>query len=371
MVALASCGGKLPLAGELALSDPAGKRLVGVDFKTGAAWQVPWHDPLAGPSGLSFSLSGKLLAALPPGNSGDQPYAIFDASSGGQVQQAIPQGVLEWTPQDSFAGVPFRTAWSAGGDQAWIDFDTALAHLRFAAQPDKDVTWPASPTPGDQIPQAVAWVPGSGVLLFEQHYASSMWITGGALSTLNVKTGETRDLKASIKLDFSFQWHPTEAGVLVFGDSSNSPIMGGQTLAVLNVLTGQLSHPIKSDTVSVSTPSWLPDGKTILFAAFTPGDTSQPGDTFAAPAIYLMERDGSNARPVTKPLQGTRDSHPQLLPDGKYFVYFRADTQKSTFSLRLAALDGSLDEPVTGALPLPSTAPGGDYAWDTALVYRP
>ena len=372
VMALASCGGKLPLAGELALSDPAGKRLVAADFKTGTAWQVPWQAPaLSAPSGLSFSPSGKLLAVLPPRNTGF-PYVIYNAASGAQVQQASPHGISSWTSQDSFTGAPFRTVWSAGGDQAWIDFNTALVHLRFAAQPDKDVTWPASPAPSDQIPQAVAWAPGSDLLLFEQHFAAnSMWTNGGALSTLNVKTGEIRDMKASIKLDFSFQWHPTEKGVLVFGDSSSSPIMGGQTLAVLNLLTGQLSHPIKSENVSVSTPSWLPDGKTILFAAFMPGDASQPGEPFAAPAIYLMDRDGSNARPVTKPPQGGRDSRPQLLPDGVNFVYFRADTQKMTFTLRLAALDGSLDGPVTGPLPLPSLAIGGDYTWDASLVYRP
>jgi hypothetical protein len=370
--ALASCGGKLPLAGELVLSDPASKRLVVADFKTGTAWQVPWQAPaLSAPSGLSFSPSGKLLAVLPPRNTGFL-YVIYNAASGAQVQQATPHGISSWTSQDSFTGALFRTVWSAGGDQAWIDFNTALVHLRFAAQPDKDVTWPASPAPSDQIPQAVAWAPGSDLLLFEQHFAAnSMWINGGALSTLNVKTGEIRDLKANLKLDFSFQWHPTEKGVLVFGDSSSSPIMGGQTLAVLNLLTGQLSHPIKNENVSISSPSWLPDGKTILFAAFMPGDASQPGDSFAAPAIYLIDRDGSNARSVTKPPQGSRDSRPQFLTDGVNFVYYRADTQKMTFTLRLAALDGSLDGPVTGPLPLPPLAIGGDYTWDASLVYRP
>lgn len=372
VMALASCGSKLPLAGELALSDPTGKRLVVADFKTGAAWQVPWQPPaLSAPSGLSFSPSGKLLAVLPPGNTGF-PYVIYNAASGAQVQQATPQDIIGWTPKDSFTSTPFRTVWSAAGDQAWIDYNTALVHLRFAAQPDKDVTWPVSPAPSDQISQAVAWAPGSDLLLFEQHYAAnSMWTTGGALSTLNVKTGEIRDMKASIKLDFSFQWHPTEKGVLVFGDSSSSTIMGGQTLAVLNLLTGQLSHPIKSENVSVSAPSWLPDGKTILFTAFMPGDASQPGDTFAAPAVYLIDRDGSNARPVTKPPQGGRDSQPQLLPDGKYFVYFRADIQKTTFTLRLAALDGSLDGPVTGPLALPPLAISPDYSWVAPLAYRP
>ena len=364
--ALASCGGKLPLSGRLALSDSANKRLVVVDFKSGAAWQVP---AAAAPAGLSFSPSGKLLASFPPGNSA-QPYLIYDSSSGKEVQQITPQGSDAWTPQDSFEGAGFRTVWSAAGDLAWIDFNTALAHIRFAAQPDKEVTWPVGPGPSDQIPQAVTWVPGSDLLLFEQHYAAnSMWVSGGALYTLNVKTGEVQDLKANMLLDFKFQWHPAEKGVMVFGDSSNSSMMGGQALAVLNVLTGQISHPIADPNVSISAPAWLQDGKTILFSAFMPGNTAQVGDPFALPAIYTINRDGSGAHTVTKPSQNERDSHLQFLPDGQHFLYFRSDTQKGTFTLRLAAVDSSLDEAVTGSLP-PQQCAFVCFS-DAVVVYQP
>ena len=347
-----------------------------VDFKTGAAWQVPLQAPaLAGPAGLSFSPSGKLLAAFPPGNSG-QPYVIYESTNGARVDQAAPQGIDAWTPQDSFEGTPFRTVYSAAGDQAMIDSDSSLAHVRFASSPDKDVTWPVVPGPNDRIPQAVSWVPGSDLLLFELHYASnSMWISGGALFTLNVKTGEVKDMKAAMLLNFKFQWHPTEPGVLVFGDSSNSPVMGGQQLAELNVLTGQLSHPISDPKVSVSAEGWLPDGKTILFAAI-PGQTPAAGTTattaanpFALPAIYTINRDGSGLHAVTKPSQVQRDDQPQLLVDGQHFLYYRSDTQGGTFSVHLAALDGSLDQAVTGALTAPPCTV--TCAWNAAVVYQP
>jgi WD40 repeat protein len=368
--ALPSCGGVLPLTGRLAFNDAAGKRLVVTDFKSGAAWQVPWQDPaLASPAGLSFSPSGKLLASFPPGNSG-QSYEIYDSASGAPVDHAAPQGVVAWTPQDSFEGTSFRTVWSAAGDQASIDSDTALAHVRFASNPNTDVPWPVSPTPGDQVAQAVAWVPGSDLLLFEQHYAgNSMWTDGGTLSTLNVKTGEIKDLKANMLLNFQFQWHPSEPGVLVFGESAKSPVMGGQQLAVLNVLTGQLVHPISDPNVSVSDPAWLPDGKTILFAAAMPGQTPIAADFFALPAIYTINRDGSGARAVTKPSQTQRDDQPQLLPDGQHLLYFRSEALGGPFSVHLAALDGSLDQAVTGALPPPQCTV--TCAWDAVVVYQP
>jgi Tol biopolymer transport system component len=368
--ALPSCSGKLPLTGRLALNDAAGKRLVVVDFKSGAAWQVPWQAPaLQGPSGLSFSPSGKLLANFPPGNSG-QPYLIYDSASGKQVNQLTPQGIDAWTPQDSFQGAPFRTVYSATGDQAYIDFKTAIAHVRLATSPDKDVTWSVVNGPNDRIPQAVAWVPGNDLLLFEQHYASnSMWVNGGALFTLNIKTGEVKDLKAGMLLNFQFQWHPTEPGMLVFGDSSNSPVMGGQQLAVLNVLTGQLTHLIADPNVLITASGWLPDGKTILFAASMPADSASAGGPFALPAIYVINPDGSGLRRVTNPPQAVRDDQPQMLPDGQHFLYFHADTQKQTFTVRLAALDGSLDQAVTGSLPAPQCTV--TCAWDAVVVYKP
>jgi Tol biopolymer transport system component len=144
--------------------------------------------------------------------------------------------------------------------------------------------------------------------------------------------------------------------------------MGGQQLAVLNVLTGQLSQLISDPDVSVSDPLWLPDGKTILFAA-TIGQTPAAGNAFALPAIYTINRDGSGAHAVTRPTQNQPDDQPQLLPDGQHFLYFRSDTRGGPFSVHLAALDGSLDQAVTGSLPAPQCTV--TCAWDAVVVYQP
>ncbi len=377
---LPGCGGSKAaqlLSGTLVLVDQASHRLVGVDYASVRAWQIPLADlfptnPAGAPSGLSFSPSGKLLAVYPPGNSGAS-FAVLDAASGQEVKQLTPAGQADWTAQDSLEMSPFRTVWSVSGDAAWIDFNTALAHLRLASGTGKEVTWPVAPAPSDQIPQAVAWVPGTDLLLFEQHFASNdMWVTGGELYTLNVKTGEVKDLKAHLKLDFQFQWNPAQPGLMVLAESSSNPTPGGQRLATLDVLTGELKYLIDDAMVIASHPSWLLDGKTILFAVSLPAAAVQSNPIFEPQGIFEVGRDGSGLKALTKPGQGQHDDAPQLLPAGKTFLYFRVDTTASpgTATLRLAALDGSLDEPVTGPLAAPQCMAGPQCAWDAVAVYR-
>ncbi len=363
------------LGGTLVVVDQANHRLVGVDYASAHAWQIPLADlfttnPIGFPAGLSFSPSGKLLAVYPPGNSGAS-FVILNPASGQEISQVAPAGQAGWNPQDSLEMSPFRTVWSAGGDAAWLDFNTALAHLRFAAAPGKEVTWPVASAPSDQIPQAVSWVPGTDLLLFEQHYASNdMWVTGGELYTLNVKTGEVKDLKAHMKLDFQFQWNPTQAGLMVLAESSDNPTMGGQRLATLDVLTSELRYLIDDAMVIASSPSWLPDGKTIVFAVSLPAAAVQSNPIFEPQGIFEVNGDGSGLKALTKPDQGQHDDAPQLLPDGEAFLYFRIDqsTNPGSSTLRLAALDGSLDEAVTGPLAAPQCTMS--CAWDAIAVYK-
>jgi hypothetical protein len=372
---LLGCNGPtLPLSGLLALNDPANQRLVVANFKTGTAWQVSLADlfttnPSGSPSGLSFSPTGELLAVYPPGNSG-VPFNILETASGQGEQQVTAPGLPDWTPQDTLDMAPFRTAWSAAGDRAWIDFQKAELHVRFAAQPDQDVIWPVEPVPSDKIHQVIAWVPGTNLVLAEYHFASnSMWVTGGELYTVDVKSGAIKDLKAHMKLDFPFQWNPAETGVMVLGESSDSPTMGGQRLALLNVLTGSLQILVQDNNVLISTQTWLPDGKTILFGGRIPGG-APAGNPFATSGVYAIGSDGKGLRALTYTSHGQHDEKPQVLPDGKNFLYFRLDEAQMTAVLRVASLDGKLDQPVTGPLTVP-VCTFNTCSWDGVAVYRP
>ncbi|HEX7597135.1 MAG TPA: hypothetical protein VF518_02910, partial [Polyangia bacterium] len=367
---LPACGSKLPLTGRLALVDSANQRLVVVDFKAGAAWQ----EPLPGTDVfLSFSPSGKLAAAIPATAAGI-PSALYDVGSGKQVGSVTLQGLIGWTPKDTLAASTFRTAWSAAGDQAWIDYSTGLAHLRFAAQADKDVTWPVTTAPSDRIAQAVAWVPGTDLLLFEQHTAgNSMWITGGSLYTLNVKDGAVKDLKANMSLAFRFQWQPGVTGVMVYGDTSpnQGQVMGGQSLYVLDVVAGSRKAVALTSQVTVSSPAFTPDGQSILFGAVLPADQASANGPFTLPAIYLESPAKGEVHIVTQPPAGFSDTQPQLLPDGQSFLFYRIDDQQQTFSLRLGTLSGGVDQPVTGSLPLPLRTTPAEVDFGGVVVYQP
>lgn len=360
---LPACGGKLPLTGKLALNDPASGLLALIDFKAGTAWQE--LSP-SSPVTLSFSPSGKQAAAISTGTAGT-PSMVYDVGSGKLVRSLTLQGLIDWTPQDALAGSQFRTVWSAAGDQAWIDYSTALAHLRFAAQPDKDVTWPVASAPSDRIAQAVAWVPGTDLLLFEQHTAgNSMWIIGGSLYTLNVKDGAIKDLRANLALTFRFQWQPAAKGVMVYADSG----AGGQALYVLNVVTGLRKAVELKVPVNVSAPAFTPDGQSILFGASLPADQSAAGSPFTLPAIYLVNPTTGKVHALTQPPAGMSDTQPLLLPDGQNFLFYRVDDQQQTFSLRLGSLSGGTDQPVTGSLPLPART-GPEQSFGEVVMYQP
>jgi hypothetical protein len=366
---LPACGGKLPLTGKLALIDPAGKFLALVDFKAGTAWQEP--SP-SSPVTLSFSPSGRQAAAISTGTAGT-PSTVYDVGSGKVARSVTLQGLIGWTAQDDLAGSPFRTVWSAAGDQAWIDFNTAVAHLRFAAQPDKDVTWPVTSAPTDRIAQAVDWVPGTDLLLFELHAAgNSMWITGGSLYTLNVKNGAIKDLRANMALTFHFQWQPSAKGVMVYGDTTPTPgqPMGGQSLFVLNVVSASRKSVDLKTQVSISAPAFTPDGQSILFGASLPADQSAANSPFTLAAIYLVNPATGKVSALTQPPAGMSDTRPLLLPDGQNFLFYRVDEQQQTFSLRLGFLGGGVDQAVTGSLSLPART-GPEQTFDSVVVYQP
>ncbi len=159
---------------------------------------------------------------------------------------------------------------------------------------------------------------------------------------------------------------------MVLAESSNNPTMGGQRLAMLNVLTGELKYLIEDAMVVASYPSWLPDGKAILFAVSLPPAAVQSNPIFASQGVFLVNSDGSGLKALTKPAAGQHDDHPQLLPDGKYYLYFRVDSSADpgTSTLRLADLGGGLDEPVTGPLAAPQCMARPQCNWDSIAIYR-
>ncbi len=344
----------LPLSGKLALLDAASQTITVLDFDAKQAWKVnaAAPDPTPGMAGWR-QLPGDLQQ---PG----QPSLAW-------ANPAKPESFD--LPQLSPAGTPVFTA--ADGSTAWMEMkDTqSFFHVRLGKTAAEQV-WPAG-QPGDQIHQILGWVPGAPLLLAGYTFSgNSMWMTGDRLYTLDPASGTIKEMTANLRLGGPFQWHPSQTGLMVFGDSNPSSMMVGPRLAVLDVITGKVTHPIADESVVSSYPSWTADGKAILHAASKVGSPAAASDPFAQPAVYFTAWPDGATRRLTTPPAGSRDDWPQLLPDGNHFLYLRVPDGGKPVELRLGSLDGSLDALVGGGL---SPAPQGPFPpnWESIIAYAP
>jgi Tol biopolymer transport system component len=99
-------------------------------------------------------------------------------------------------------------------------------------------------------------------------------------------------------------------------------------------------------------PAWSPDGRTIAFVS--------------GAKIYLMNADGSEHRPLTRPLKGGRMRSLAWSPDGRNLAFLsQAGCGDFCFSLSVVASDGSGLRDVTSELDRrgPGRGPASDPAW--------
>ena len=348
-----SCGGALPLGGKLALLDETSQWITILDFDAKQTWSVK-----AAPQALRLAWQdGNFLLTY---NNQDQPSLVWaNPAKPGSFHLPLP----------SPAGT--RLFRAADGSTAWMEMkDTQfLFHTRLGTNGQEQV-WPAG-APGDKIHEILGWVPGTPLLLAGYHFSgNSMWVTGDRLYTLNPANGTIKEINANLRLNGPFQWHPSHAGLMVFGDSNQATVLGAPRLAVLDVTTGKVTHLIADETVSSSYPSWTADGKGILHAASKVGSPVTAADPIALPAVYLTPWPDGATRRLTNPPAGVHDDWPQMLPDGSHFLYLRVPDGGSPVELRLGTLDGSQDSLVASGLSPVSSQPFGPR-WESLVAYAP
>jgi len=350
------CGANLNLSGRLAIYDTQRQVIQILDFQNKIDLELK---PPSGMHTLQWTDQGNTLVSL---NSENQPTLAWT----NPVLSKLPLLPLR-SPQGSavFTG--------ADGSTAWMEEKTGqyLIHVRNAGAAAEQ-TWPAEAQGSDKLHILLGWVPGTNLLLGGYYYAAnSMWITGSTLYTLDGRSGAIKELKASLRLGGRFQWHPTQPGLLLFGNSLSSPVMGAPRPTVLDVVTGKLTALAADENVSSSALSWARNGQTILLAARTVVHTPTAPSPFATAAIFQLDWPGGTPRALTKLAAAEQDDWPQPLPDGKRFLYIHILADGKTAELRLGALDGGLDTLVATGLTVNPAAGLSGFQWETQIAYTP
>lgn len=346
-----ACQSSLALTGRLAVYDSSRGIIDILDLRLKLAWQVPAG---AGVKRLAWVDNGNFLITYGAENKPTLAWT-FPATSKSPDLSLSPNG----TPLFSSTS---GTAWLEQKDGQYI------YHTRLGS--DKEQTWLAEPKASDKLHELLGWVPGTTLLLAGYHYSSnSMWVTGNQLYTLDARNGAIKELNASLKLNNSFAWNPAQVGLLAFGDSLHTPVMGAPRLAVLDVLSGNVTHPVADEAVSSAALAWTPDGKAILHAASKVGEAPKAGDAFALAAIYQTAWPEGTTTRLTAPLSGWRDSWPQPLDDGKWFLYARYNSETKQAELRVGSLDGKTDALLSARIEYSAVIQPTGERWEAVLAY--
>lgn len=334
----------LPLKGALAWVSAEGNQLTAANFTSGAVWRLPAR----GITRLAWSPDKARLLAV------DGDGALLFPAAGGAAARSAEKTAQGWYP----AGIELPAGWVVNtlGGSAHLETkdNLTVAKIRPAFETSVEFSYPLTPAASDKVFRLLAWLPGSDLVLGQANYAAnSMWVQGGQLFTLDVKTGAVKWLEAYTPLGAIPAVHPTQPGLLALAESAS----GGQRLATLDVLTGKLTILTTDDSVFVSHPAWSADGKALLFAAWALPLEQPAGAPFDLRAIYLTSPTGGPLVRLTQPSAGALDDAPQVLAGGKFFLFTRRAADGKSAELRLGGLDGVTDLPVLKGVLLPTCQP--------------
>lgn len=124
----------------------------------------------------------------------------------------------------------------------------------------------------------------------------------------------------------------------------------------IRALTSFNAQAEPEQIISVESPSWSPDGTTIIFASDADGDFE----------IYRVAADGSTP-PVFLTNNRTNERYPVWSPDGNYYAYASDADSPGQFQVYVASLRASVDNPpcplITGSGQSfsPAWSPDGKY----------
>lgn len=361
---------------------------------------------------IGWSPSGERLLVA----EGSRAYRVY--RSDGALEQSVSEAVRDpfWAPAEALLGsedwlavprddgslwaIPFfgsatarevlsagslgeegrgKVLWSEDGRLAWTSHMDQLARaghwaqdlsIRGAEPGTAVITHRLSDDIRDAYYELLDWVPGTNLILAGKGLmAASLWVDGAPLVTINAETGQIEELAATMLLTpEAYEWHPTEAGLLALAEGGGRFIMQNKRLALLDVIGGNLRY-FTGPEMAAFEPAWSPDGSTLAYVA-GPASSDARGEGAAMEellegrSIYLRE---GEARRLSDPGEAV-DGWPRWSADGSRLLYTRQSDGRT--DVRVATLDGSLDEVLLTGLEDPTCFYGG-CGWWHVLAYQP
>jgi TolB protein len=286
------------------------------------------------PAGPGRIRNGR-IAFVSPGQSGPTDRIYTAAPDGGGLRQltATTGEYPVWSPDGS------RIAFDDGSTVAIRDWTGAQGHVYVV---NADGTGSTQVTSGAGAEFTPSWSPdGTQIALTATGQAGS----GPGIFVLDLATREMRPITQNPHegyLDKEPDYSPDGARIVFVRDRQLVEAGGSideEALFVVNA-DGSGLRRLTPWEAGVGTPSWSPDGTTILFR----GGTVAQAPTGPS-QIFVIGADGGGTRQLT--FGSTAASFwPSWAPDGERIIFTRWDFERGGLELRTMNRDGSDVAPI-------------------------
>ncbi len=275
------------------------------------------------------------IAFVSPGGSGPEDRLYTAAADGSDLRRLadIHAEYPSWSPDGS------KVAFDDGSTIAIRDWSNARGHIYIV---NADGTGLAQATSGEGAEFTPAWSPdGTHIALTATGQAGSP----PGIFILDIATGEMHPITANPYagyLDKEPDYSPDGEQIVFVRDRQLVEAGGSKDLAALFVVNADGSglRQLTPWEAAVGTPSWSPDGSTIVFRG---GIVAPPP---SGPShVFVIGADGRGMRQLTFGSKAM-SFWPSWAPDGGRIIFTRFVFATGPFELRTMNPDGSQAAPI-------------------------